>query len=55
MCFYLGQRAMVRPDQMDAALAELETALLHMQEEIAQGSFDLKLLDSPIVEISHED
>lgn len=53
--YYIGQRAMMKPDQMDNGLEELEHAIHGMEAEIAAGSFDLQLLDAPIIEFSHEE
>lgn len=53
--YYVGQRAMMKPSQMDIGLGELELAIHHMEDEIAKGDFDLQLLDAPIIEITHED
>jgi hypothetical protein len=55
MTYYIGQRAMMKPNQMDEGLSQLEAAIHGMEAEIAKGDFDLQLLDSPIIEITHED
>ena len=54
MCYYLGQRAQMKPELMDMGLQELETALLHMQEECKSGKWDLDLYPHPEVHIEKE-
>lgn len=53
MAYFIGQRASMKPEEMDLALDILEAAVHHMAEQSDQGTFDFKF--DPNIEIVHED